>query len=309
MLKLSQVAFKEVQAWIHLNARPIDLAIWKFHFEDGDVDLVLNELTFYQNEDGGFGKKLDPDNWNNASSPYNTQLAIKLMRQIGFVDINHPIYKGIFNYLENTEYQRDYGWIFTIPSNNNFPHAVWWDYSESENIYQSTGTTASLSGFILRFCKMDSTLYNKAYNYAQFAINKLKMDSKLGDMGVGGYCELLVDLEETDQKKSFDIDFLRKTVHSMVRNKILIEKDNFMANPLEFILSPESKYYPANQEEVEFALDQLIELRTSQGVWDIPWEWYNGNKYPKEFAISENWWKGIKAIEKLLQLKSFGRFE
>lgn len=307
MLKLSQKAYREVLLWVHLNARPLDLAIWKFHFEHGEVESVLTELAFYQNEDGGFGNKLDPDNWNPASSPYNTQLAIRILRQIGFIKTNHPIFKGIFKYLENTEFQDDYGWYFTIPSNNNYPHGVWWDYNELENTYQSTGTTASLAGFILRFCREDSILYQRAYHYAQFIINKLKRVDKLGDMGVGGYCELLEDIEEGGLKANFEFDFLRDKVHSLVCNKILSEKDKFMANPLEFVLSPNSRYYMANKEEVENALDDLIEQRTNQGVWEIPWEWYNDNKYLKEFSISENWWKGIKATEKLLQLKAFGR--
>ncbi|MDF2803950.1 MAG: hypothetical protein K0S61_3853, partial [Anaerocolumna sp.] len=195
MLKLTHIAYKEILDWVHLNARPLDIAVWKYHFEQGDIEQVLKELAFYQNEDGGFGNKLDPDNWNPASSPYNTQFAIKILRQIGFTDVNHPIFRGIFKFLENTEFQSDYGWFFTIPSNNNYPRAVWWDYSESENIYQSIGTTASLSGFILRFCKEDSNLYKKAFAYTQYVINKLHRDSKLGDMGVGGYCELLEDLE------------------------------------------------------------------------------------------------------------------
>lgn len=285
------------------------MAIWKFHFENGDAESVLSELLFYQNEDGGFGKKLDPDNWNPASSPYNTQMAIKILRQIGFTKTSHPIYQGIFKYLENTKYQTDYGWFFTIPSNDNYPHGIWWDFSEADNIYQSTGTTAGLSGFILRFCHEDSPLYKRAYQYTQYLINKLKTENRLGDMGVTGYCELLQDLEEGGFMEKFDLDFLRDKVHYMVRNKILTEKHNFMANPLEFIDSPSSRYYGENKEEADNALNNLIEQRNAEGVWPIPWEWYNNNKYPKEFAISENWWKGMKATEKLLLLRAFARLD
>ncbi|MBC8059176.1 MAG: hypothetical protein H7Y18_00735 [Clostridiaceae bacterium] len=68
-----------------------------------------------------------------------------------------------------------------------------------------------------------------------------------------------------------------------------------------------SRFYEENKKEVNAALDLLIDQRPEGGVWGIPWEWYNNDKYPKAFAISENWWKSFKVIDKRLQLKSFGR--
>ncbi|MNO20923.1 hypothetical protein D3C76_106820 [compost metagenome] len=56
-------------------------------------------------------------------------------------------------------------------------------------------------------------------------------------------------------------------------------------------------------------LNFLIDQRPTTGVWDIPREWYQGDKYTQAFAISENWWKSIKATEKLLQLKRFNCLE
>jgi hypothetical protein len=305
MKKLIQKDFQEIRNWIYRNARPLDFAIWQYTFENGSKDAIIEILSQYQNNDGGFGNSIDPDNWNVNSSPYNTQFAIKLLRQINFLDMNHPIFQGIFRYLENTEHKEEYGWIFTIPSNNDYPHAVWWDYNPEDNKFQSIGTTASLCGFILRYGNKNSTLYETATKYTQLLIDRLKSDIQLGDMGAGGYCELLEDMEGADLMDQFDYFYLRDKISQIVREKIRNEKDNFMANPLEFVLSPNSRYYEDNRAEVELALDHIIDERPSMGVWDIPWEWYNGNKYPKAFAITENWWKAAKAIEKLLQLKTF----
>lgn len=304
---LSYKVYQEILEWMHRNARPLELSLWRYYFEAGTKDAVIAELAYYQNGDGGFGQALDPDNWNPESSPYNVQFAVKLLRGIGFTDIKHSIYQGLFRYLEETEFHRDYGWMFTVPSNEGHPHAVWWDYSEEANACQSTGTTASLCGFILRFGERDTKLYTRAVQYAELLISKLRVTTELGDMGVSGYCELLEDVEASGLTDNFDYGYLKEKVPQLVREKILKEKDNFMANPLEFITSPESRYYKENIPEVEAALDLLIEIRPDKGVWGIPWEWYNGNKYPKEFAISENWWKGAKAVEKLLQLRNFNR--
>jgi len=60
-------------------------------------------------------------------------------------------------------------------------------------------------------------------------------------MGVGGYFELLGDIEAAGLSNEFDYAFLSEKVRSLIN-----EKDNFMANPLEFVLSPQSKYYNDN---------------------------------------------------------------
>ncbi|MDP4146878.1 MAG: hypothetical protein Q8936_20800 [Bacillota bacterium] len=307
MKKLSEAAFYEIRNWVYRNARPLDLALWQYHFEDGSKEAILSALSYYQNSDGGFGNTIDPDNWNPDSTPYNAQIVIKMLRQIDFIDVMHPIYQGIFRYLENTEHRAEYGWIFTIPSNNDYPHGVWWDYNAETNKYQSIGVTTSLSGFILRYGDKESKLYKMALSYTEILIERLKLTTQCGDMGVSGYCELLEDIEGAGLMDRFDYGYLREKLPCLVRDKINNEKDNFMANPLEFVLSPNSRFYDENKAEVEEALDSIIDQRPALGVWSIPWEWYNGNKYPKAFAISENWWKAFKAIEKLLQLRSFGR--
>jgi hypothetical protein len=307
MKQLNQKAFLEIGDWIHRNARPLDLALWQYYFEGGNKEAVLSALSYYQNSDGGFGNTIDPDNWNPNSTPYNAQIVIKMLRQIEFVDVTHPIYQGIFRYLEETPHKADYGWLFTIPSNDEHPHGVWWDYDTQANTYQSIGTTASLCGFILRYGDEKSKLYNMALSYTKILIEKLKSTTQLGDMGVGGYCELLEDIEAAGLTGRFEYIYLRDKVSYLVRDKINNERSNFMANPLEFITSPNSRFYEENKREVEAALDIIIDQRPAGGIWSIPWEWYNGDKYLKAFAISENWWKSFKALEKLLLLKNFGR--
>lgn len=266
-------------------------------------------MQYYQNSDGGFGNTIDPDNWNPSSTPYSAQIVIKMLRQIDFVDVTHSIYQGVFRYLEDTEYKSEHGWFFTIPSNDNYPHGVWWNYNPETNIYQNVGTTASLCGFILRYGEKNSPLYQIAKKYTVMLIDRLKSETKHGDMGVGGYCELLEDIEKAELTNEFNYSYISEMVTFLVREKILKEKENFMANPLEFIISPQSKYYGENKQEVNSSLDAIIDSISDNDIWGIPWEWYNDYTNSKNFAISENWWKAAKATEKLMQLRNFGRFE
>lgn len=300
--------FQEVQSWIYRNARPLELALWQFHFENGSKETVLSALAIYQNNDGGFGKILEPDNWNPESTPYNTNFAVSILRQTGMDDINNPIYQGLLSYLKNTQYQGQFGWFFSVPKNNSFPHAIWWQYNEEENNkHQNIGITASLSGFILRYVSADSALYNTALKYAEMLIGRLKSENSYGDMGLMGYCSLYQDLREAGLHNKFDLCFLESKTRTLIQehfHEYVWSNHQDMATVLP---TPSLYYYKGKEQCVSDALDSLIEMRPQNGVWDIPWEWYDNGIYVKEFAISENWWKSYKAIEKMLFIKEHGR--
>ena len=83
------------------NARPIDLAVYQYFFENGSNQAVMEELSKYQNEDGGFGHGLEPDYWNPNSSPIATNDAIITLFRVGALDPNADMLKGIVRYLES----------------------------------------------------------------------------------------------------------------------------------------------------------------------------------------------------------------
>lgn len=65
-----------------------------------------------------------------------------------------------------------------------------------------------------------------------------------------------------------------------------------------------------NKDLVAQEIEYLIETLPQNDVWGITWTWFDNNaKYSKEFAISENWWKANKAIEKIQFLKNFNGIE
>ena len=47
--------YNKARSFVYKNARPLDLARWKYLFEGGSKEDVLTALAAYQNEDGGFG--------------------------------------------------------------------------------------------------------------------------------------------------------------------------------------------------------------------------------------------------------------
>lgn len=63
----------------------------------------VNILKTYQNTDGGFANALEPDCWNINSTPLQTWAATRIIKEINLDDKNHPIIKGIIDYLSSND--------------------------------------------------------------------------------------------------------------------------------------------------------------------------------------------------------------
>ena len=309
---ISRSTYNRIKTWVYKNARDIELSLWKYYFENGNKDHVISALSYYQNEDGGFGNSLEPDNWNPNSTPYTTLYAINILNDIEFIDLSHPIYIGILKYLYSEQDLMEYGWRFSVPTNDNFPHAPWWNFDEETNLTESIGVTTGLSIFVLKYADRSSMLYQKVTALVKNLINNLLTGNNFGDMGIGGYIELLDAMKALDFGE-YDYSLLQLKLNELVKNSIendISKWQYYGVRPSNYIRSPQSIYYNENKEIVEKELEYLIETIPGNDVWGITWTWFDNNiKYAKEFAISENWYKAIKAIEKIRFLKNFGQIE
>ena len=76
--------FLKAREFMYRNARPLDLARFQHHFENGSKETVINVLSYYQNEDGGFGHAVEADCWNPNSIPLHSNTASEIIREIDF---------------------------------------------------------------------------------------------------------------------------------------------------------------------------------------------------------------------------------
>ncbi|EFC95496.1 hypothetical protein CLOSTHATH_06324, partial [Hungatella hathewayi DSM 13479] len=81
MKVLNREDYQEIRSWIHRNARQLELSVWNYFFENGSREAVIDALSYYQNEDGGFGNAVEPDVWNPESSPYATMVVTGILRR------------------------------------------------------------------------------------------------------------------------------------------------------------------------------------------------------------------------------------
>lgn len=299
---MQEIELNLIKQWMYQNARPIDFFRWKFHFENGCKEDVINILSYYQNEDGGFGHALEADSWNPNSSPIQTWTATEIIREIHFEDKNHPLIQGILRYLESGLDFKDNRWLNTVLTNNDFPGAPWWIYSNSKNNFNPT---AALVGFILKFSKQESPIFQKAKNIANDLLDIYMKNPKIEMHAMMCFVSMLRYINEANLNNLFSLEKVMLETKKQIKNMLEENKENwngYGVRPSHFIGSFMCPFYQDNKELVEKELEFILKTRNSNGIWDINWQWAD---FPMQFPISENWWKANLVIINLLYLKSF----
>lgn len=306
---MNQVTFVKARDFIYRNSRPIDLARWRYHFENGKADNILTALSFYQNEDGGFGHALEPDSWNPNSAPVQTIIAVEILQEIGFYKKDHPIVLGILSYLDNNI--KRFGHFGYDPmSNNDYPHARWWNVKlEDSELTSKPGQSPPLTGFALLFADKTSELYEINCRLALKAFeNYMNQKERQICHYLLDFIKLMEYMELTGVRNLIDMDIFKNELKKDVKRAIIRDPGEWRVHydrkPSFYHCLPDSIFFEDNKEVSYLECDYIIDSQLDDGAWFIPWEW---GGYPNECAISKHWWKSDKIIRNLLYLKKLGR--
>ncbi len=280
------------------NARPLDLAIYKYFFENESNQTVIDELSKFQNADGGFGNALEPDFFNPNSSPIATNDAIITLLRVNALDRNSDIVKGIVSYLDshdsfNEDKKR---WLFTIDSNKDYPHAIWWD-KKGDGI-SKFNPSISLATFMV--CYGNRTpLYE---GIIKEAVIYLKNGEVSGD-DVNCYLLAYELLTENSIKDIVDLNTFKHLLCKAIENCICKDISKY---GVEYVPMPSTIFTGRYMEFVTLEIKPLIaaekdilgKLQMEDGGFDITWKWYT--PYPDEYEQARVWWRPRITIEKLL---------
>lgn len=295
--------FESARNFVYRNARPLDFALWKYHFEGGSESDVLSALKEYQNDDGGFGHAIEPDMWNTNSTPISTWAATEKLNQINLTDKLHPIINGILKYLDSGKDFEDGKWLNTVPSNNDYPHAVWWGCNDAIGI-PDDNPTVSLAGFAVKYADKNSSLYAKASEIIKMAVKRF-IDNQNCDMHtVRCYMELYEYCRDA-HVDFIDMAAFKATLFNAVRQSICADTSKWLT---EYVCKP-SFFFDKSWllfEIIDLELckkeaELLKELQQPDGSYPVTWQWHNDYK---EFEISKNWWKSSIIINNILYLKA-----
>ena len=299
--------FEKAKKFMYRNARPLDFARWQYHFENGSREAVLEALAAYQNEDGGFGHALEADSFNPNSCPIQTWAATENLREAGLTDRTNPIIQGILRYLESgADFdQSQKQWLNTVPSNNDYPCAVWWKYDNEKGSSFGYNPTACLAGFAVKYADAGSRLYQMSCEIAKQAAGWFCAKAPFKEMHVTNCFIRLYEYCAEAGIQLFDMELflgkLKEQVSCTISKDTEKWKTDYCAFPSQFISSKNSPFYADNMEIAAAECRHIKENQLPDGSFTVPWQWYNDDK---GYEIAVNWWKGDIVIKKLLYLKA-----
>lgn len=303
--------FRRARLFIYRNARPVDLALWRFHFEGGSREDVLTALSAYQNPDGGFGHGLEADALNPDSSPIQTWCATTILRQIDLFDADHAVVSGILRYLDSGADFDGHCWARVIPTNNDHPHAPWWSFSPCDSVAKREyNPTAALAGFLLRAAPKPSPLRARALQIAREACDFFLSGEAEPEMHLlSCYLELTGDLDIAEP----EFDRLREMKDKLaqgVRACILADADRwgdgYCAMPSSFISKKGDPLCACFPEIVQREREFIMKTQEPSGAWKVTWQW---GAYPDDFAVSANHWRSQIILKNLLFLRNTDALE
>ena len=304
---MNTTTFERARTYIYRNARPLDLARFQFHFENGSKEKVMDVLSYYQNEDGGCGHAIEADCWNPNSIPLHSNGAGDIIREIDYTDATHPLIQGLLKYYGSGKDFDGKHWCVTVESNNHYPHAPWWHTDSVSTCHTDYNGTAQIAGFIIRYADRSSDIFSLGVRIANEAVEALLSEGITDMHTCACYVRMAELIEKAGVTDLIPYNHLKEKLHESVNQLIVKDKEEwggYICKPSQFIESRESEYYAANKEMAEYECEFIIKTQLEDGSWDIPWQWED---YPDEWAISKNWWKSHVIILNLLYLKGFGK--
>ncbi|MDA3931375.1 MAG: hypothetical protein PF513_01415 [Tenericutes bacterium] len=290
---------EKVKQWIKDHARPLEKSLYLFYFEDGTKDKAIKELKAFQNKDGGFGHGLEPDFRNPNSNPIDSWKAARIVDGLN-VKKENPMIQSLIKYFINTEHKENWIFYFRIPSNNDYPRAPWWHYTNKNKI-EDYNPTASILGFLYKYMDEDHPKYKEIEDALDNAINYLINNDIKNMHELTCFNELYEYICE-----GIDCTIIHKRLLEL--NTLAIETDShkwftsYSAKPTQVFVSMHS---PGAIEMIELVHKEFtlsLEHRNEDGVFDITWDW---QQYPTEFEKAKREWMGIIALKTLRVAKEY----
>lgn len=236
-----------------------------------------------------------------------TWAATRIIKEINLDDKNHPIIKGIIDYLSSNDEFDGHRWngLNTVVTNDNYPYAPWWSYSQKQELKYNP--TASLIGFILKYAEKHTAIYKLACELSKEAYDYFKKSFPLESMHESAcFIELYDYMKECSISNLIDMEEFNKLLQKQIKQVITYDtkrwSNDYICKPSLFIDSKSSDFYLENKDICDFECQFILNIQNNDGSWNVTWDW---NNYLEEWAISKNWWKSDIIIKNIKYIKEF----
>lgn len=308
MKRLRREAFDRARHFLVKNARPLERALFERRFEDAGAEGVLAELARFQNEDGGFGKALEPDFRTPSSSSLATGIGLRILRELECPP-DHPMVSKAVAYLLETYDDAARVWRVAPQNTNDHPHAPWWHDEDGSLARRFDGfriiPRALIAGFLHTYAQLVPAGWLD--ELTEETVRCIETVEVLGEGG-GSDLEYAIHLAETDHLPQPYAVRLKKRIREAIRAVVVRDPakwNSYCITPLRIVPSPWSLGADLIRDELQMHLDYQVSQQAPEGVWEPVWSW--GESFPEAWAQARLEWCGHLTLETLTQLKAFGR--
>jgi hypothetical protein len=300
-MMLTPASFSNAQEFLLQRARPLERALFRFHFENAPAGEVRQALAAFQNEDGGFGRALEPDFRLPASSALATSLALKYLREAG-LPARDPLVGAALCW---TQAAFDHGldrWPAVPGAVNDWPHAPWWIWSGPGQPGFTANPSVEFVAHLWRYREaVDATFLSEITARAEELVHRLPDRPEMHDL----LC--VIHLAETPSVPAV----LRNQAANYVRQTgpVIVAREpeawiGYGVKPLALAPRADSLLAPLLCGPVSANLEFEILRQGADGAWAPNWSW--GGLFPQDWPEAELEWKGVLTLQTLLTLRSYG---
>lgn len=302
MRDLSPAAFARAAAFLQ-ESRPLERALFAFHFDSAPAASALAQLASFQNPDGGF-HSLEADIGFTTSTVLSTCHALHLLHDLHASAADPIVHRALDYLLANFDATLD-AWPIIPPHDNSQPHAPWWHYSEKTadnwRRYQDNPRPDVLACLYQFPSSATATLRQ---HVTAIILARLQNPSPIELDSLRCYLRL------------FDALDIPADLHAALQNTIPtwiekgVERDpaqwkGYRLRPLEVAPDASSPWRALLTNDVEANLNYLIETQTPEGCWDPHWNW--GDTFPEAWPVAKLKWQAVLTLANLRTLRSYGR--
>ena len=308
-MQRSLVAQLLAETYIQSHARPLEQALYAFHFKHASSSEVLHSLAAFHNTDGGFGHGLEPDLPLDDSSVICTIRALQVLSEI-HASAEEPLVASAIAWLLARYDPQTKIWAIVPPAVNQQPHAPWWHYDEQGQAEKWGGYLVNPRGEVLACLYQYASLVPDTLlaDVSTSLLDHLHSTETVGDMhDLACYLVLLDTPAVADNFRINLIETLRPSVDRMIERNPA-NWGGYCLKPAGYMSvasSPSSPFYPLVQDCIDDYLDFVIATQSVDGAWEPTWTW--GDSYPADWQQAKISWSGILTLRTMQMLQAFGR--
>ncbi|MCF2140713.1 MAG: hypothetical protein K9W44_11720 [Candidatus Lokiarchaeota archaeon] len=328
---LSKETLEKVRITLFKNARNLEKNFFSFLFENGSPELVLEEITRYQNRDGGFGMGIEPDFHLPQSTSMATSVGLRLLHELKY-EINQKMRNGgtlisndLFTKIENQIDQKialalhhlitsfdinRRGWYAVRHEINDFPHAPWWHWDELTRMTvidkSWANPTAELTGYFYHYRNLlPEKQYQEFIEATTKFVIKYFSEKKVFTSEHEIYCAIRLYWLVDESYQKILLSSLKTAVNSLIETDLAKWKD-YVPKPLDFVNHPDKNPFEIPIELLNKNIKWYIEKLKKNTQIEPSWQW---GQYDTFWNTAKQNWSGILTLNTLRVLRNFNCLE